>query len=266
MSAQRDHGGHEAVVQGVAEDGSQIHVSLSSADLLDQLEERWPPIGLGRADSSADVAMHLDVSRREPDGAVAVLVDGVASPGSWDRVESELALFTATHLERLVAIHAGAVRWGEAVLLFPGPSRAGKSTLCMAAHAAGAEVLTDEYALVDPRSGLLSGWRRPVRVRAEACIERHDLTVDHEPVRADLVAVLEHRSTTVDDPTRHDWHPVPPSQTVLGLLANTVCARTRPDDSLDAALAIARNAITLEGVRGEAAAAISELFRLLQRA
>ena len=50
---------------------------------------------------------------------------------------------------------------------------------------------------------------------------------------------------------------------VLGLLANTVCARSRPDEALDAALAIARSARAVAGPRGEAADAVVELLALL---
>jgi hypothetical protein len=51
---------------------------------------------------------------------------------------------------------------------------------------------------------------------------------------------------------------------VLGILENTVCARTRPGAALDAACAVARSCdVTLEGPRGEASTTVEALTRLL---
>lgn len=69
-----------------------------------------------------------------------------------DRVESELALFAAERLAGQVAVHSAAIAMRGRVLLVPGPTGVGKSSLCAAAAAeAGATVLSDEYALVDPK-------------------------------------------------------------------------------------------------------------------
>ena len=52
---------------------------------------------------------------------------------------------------------------------------------------------------------------------------------------------------------------VPGSEGVLGLMANTVCAQSRPDESFDAALAVVRGARCIAGVRGEASSAVAQL-------
>jgi len=72
------------------------------------------------------------------------------------------------HAHRWVAIHAAVVeRDGQAVIL-SGVSGAGKSTLCAALVVAGWRLLSDEFALVDPQSGLLSPLPRPVSLKNQS--------------------------------------------------------------------------------------------------
>jgi hypothetical protein len=137
----------------------------------------------------------------------------------------------------------------------------GKSTLCVAAADAGARVLSDEYALVDLSTGLVTGWQRPVRVRLErGGVERRDIAVASEPVPVGLVAVL-----AFDGSAEPAIASITPAEAAIELMDNTVCARSRPDMSLDAALVVARSARSVKGSRAEAAVAISELFGLLER-
>ena len=148
---------------------------------------------------------------------------------------------------------------GSSALIVPGTSGAGKSTLCVAAVAAGAEVLSDEYALVDPTSGLVTGWRRAVRIRRPGgCADRLDLATESGPVPVGLIALVAHAGESA-----RSWAPVSGAEAVLGLIANAVCAQSRPDEALDAALAVTRSAPAIAGLRGEAGDAIVELLDLL---
>lgn len=243
---------------GVADDGVAIEVTVSG-DSTDSLSDRWPPMGLTRSDLPiGPVLRHLTVATRGPVGEATVTVDGEASPGGWDRVESELALFAAERVAGLVAVHAAVIVRETRALVVPGTSGSGKSTLCVAAVAAGAKVLTDEYALVDPITGRVTGWRRPVRVRLPGGgVDRRDLTVASDPLPVGLVALVAHKPFA-----KRSWAPISAAETVLGLLANTVCARSRSDEALDAALAIGRSARAVGGTRGEANEVIEELLAL----
>lgn len=235
---------------GVADDGAVVEVTVHCT-IGDALVERWPPLGLVRSDHPAGpIAHRVTVDR----------VDGDGGPGrGCDRVESELALFASERLAGLVAVHAAVILRGSMALIVPGTSGAGKSTLCVAASAVGAVVLSDEYALVDPASGLVTGWRRPVRVRQPGgAVDRLDIATESGPVPVGLVALVTHTA----DPAR-PWVPISGAEAVLGLLANTVCARSRPDEALDAALVIARSTPAVAGPRGEAADAIVELLDLV---
>lgn len=248
--AEREGAGEIDRCWGVADDGAIVEVAVHHT-ITNALLDRWPPIGLARSDQPiGPVAHRITVGRSVDDGQPWV--------GS-DRVESELALFTSERLAGLVAVHAAVIVRGSRAMVVPGTSGAGKSTLCVAAAAAGADVLSDEYALIDPTTGVVTGWRRPVRVRRpDGRVDRLDIATESGPVPVGLVALVNH---TVDN--ADSWAPISRADAVLGLLANTVCARSRPDEALDAALAIARSASSVAGPRGEAAQAIVELLALL---
>jgi hypothetical protein len=250
--AERGDAGEIVRCWGVADDGAIVAVAVHHS-IADSLVDRWPPTGLARSDQpTAPVAHRITVGRSVDDGQ------------PWrgrDRVESELALFASERLAGLVAVHAAVIVRGSKALLVPGTSGAGKSTLSVAAAAAGAAVLSDEYALVDPTSGWVTGWRRPVRVRRPGGgVDRLDIATESGPVPVGLVALVRH-----DAGASHPWAPISRTDAVLGLLANTVCARSRPDEALDAALVVARSAVAVAGPRGEAEHAIVELFALLDR-
>jgi HprK-related kinase A len=66
---------------------------------------------------------------------------------------------------RFVAMHAAVVERDGRALIVSGESGAGKSTLCAALVLAGWRLLSDEFALVDPETGLLSPLPRPVSLK-----------------------------------------------------------------------------------------------------
>lgn len=244
--------GTEEIVRcwGAADDGTIVEVAVHHT-IADALVDRWPPIGLAKSHQAIGPVAHQITVRRS--------VDGGEPWRGRDRLESELALFASERLAGLVAVHAAVIVQGSRALVVPGTSGAGKSTLSVAAVAAGARVLSDEYALVDPVTGLVTGWRRPVRVRRpDGGVDRLDIATESDPVPVGLVALVTHN-------TDHgqSWAPISRADAVLGLLANTVCARSRPDEALDAALAVARSARSVAGPRGEAVDAIVGLLALL---
>jgi HprK-related kinase A len=71
---------------------------------------------------------------------------------------------------RWVAVHAAVVERGGRVLILPAPPSSGKSTLCAALICAGWRLFSDEFALIDPDSGLVLPIPRPLSLK-EASIE-----------------------------------------------------------------------------------------------
>ena len=125
---------------------------VSRPDLV--FSDYWPPLGWKMASRSA----------KKPERTFVV---DLSSEASLARFESDFGLYVAEKVEGLVAIHAALLEIGPYVLLIPGSSGRGKSTLSKAALEAGHRVLTDEFSLVDSQTGMTKGWGRPIRQRLD---------------------------------------------------------------------------------------------------
>jgi HprK-related kinase A len=71
----------------------------------------------------------------------------------------------ARDAHRFVSMHAAVVERHGRALVISGESGAGKSTLCAALVIDGWRLLSDEFALVDPETGMLSPLPRPVSLK-----------------------------------------------------------------------------------------------------
>lgn len=243
---------------GVAQNGDVYEVAVRP-HLIDELRRRWPPVGLERRSTvTGPLVARIGLSDRW-----VVIPDAQTSgddppPVAWDQLERSLAVFAANRLTRLVAVHAATIEWHGRALLVPALSGGGKSTLSRAAHQAGATVLSDEYALIDPASGLVTGWNRPVRILTEdGAVDRLDIAVAADPVPVGCVAFVTHQSGGTND-----WSGISQGTAVGRLLTHTICAVARPHDSLDAALAATATATAVAGSRGEATTVITRLLAL----
>jgi hypothetical protein len=242
----------------VAEDGAVVEVAVAPG-LSGELRRRWPSLGLERRGQPAaplEARFGLSdswmiVPDREPSGVHP-------SPAAWDHLETELTLFAVSRLTRLVPVHSAAIAWRGAVLFVPAKPEAGKSTLALAAHDLGATVLSDEYTLIDPDTGLVTGWNRSVRRRnPDGPADLFDIAKPSVPLPVGLIALVHH------DPDGMGWQEISPAEATIEVLSHTICTRSRPDDALDAVLKVSRSAPAVRGTRGEASGAIAELLALL---
>jgi hypothetical protein len=236
------------------EDGGLVRLVFSGAadgyDLGSISEQDWwPPLGLVAVDAP-------DAAR----GVAEIRVD--LQSASWrERLESDLGLFAAEHLRQLVAVHAAVIEVAGQLVVLPGSSFTGKSSLCAAAVAAGHAVWSDEYALVDPATGRVTGWPRRIKLRgADGGTERVDIgeqTV-REARRVDRLVFVAYDDRAA---VPLDVRPITPGDAAMRVLENTVCAQSRPGDALSAATALARSCGAVAGTRGAAESAVAELVR-----
>jgi len=267
-------GGSAITVRAVADDATAVEVVLPSdavgpdgASAEDELTGRWPPRGLRRREGGR-------LPQGEMTDEVERLVLGArGDAAAWDRLESDLGLFAAERLADRVALHAALVVIGGVAVVLPGRSYSGKSTLAVALATAAPSasssdpvlLASDEYTLIDPATGLVEGWPRPARLRADGpgARRRHPSTVLEAPVRVGMVALLRYDA---DLEGALDVAPLDPSAAVLALLDETVCARSRPDESLTAALALTSTpgVMLMRGRRGGVEHAAPELARMLR--
>lgn len=104
---------------------------------------------------------------------------------------------------RWVAVHAAVAERDGAAVILCAPSGSGKSTLCAALVYAGWRLLSDEFALIDPDTGLLTPSPRPISLK-NASIE---ITRQRHP---DVICSTER----VDIEGARFVHACPPSDSV----------------------------------------------------
>lgn len=95
----------------------------------------------------------------------------------------------STHCHQWVILHAAVLeRNGQAVVL-PAPPGSGKSTLCAALMIHGWRLLSDELALLDPQTGLLTPCPRPISLKNRSIdvIRERDPSLVFGPLAKDTV-------------------------------------------------------------------------------
>ena len=80
-------------------------------------------------------------------------------------LEAGLNWCIGTGANQFVVLHSATLERGGRALLMPAPPGSGKSTLCAALIHRGWRLLSDEFALIDPATGLLAPVPRPVALK-----------------------------------------------------------------------------------------------------
>ena len=236
------------------EDGAHFAVDARNAppgstpeSAVSLLGDFWPPLGCSV------------VSDRGLDPERIFEVD-LEQRASLLRFESDFGLYVAEKLRDYVAVHAALIGFGEKVVMVPGTSHSGKSTLAHTALRQGLPVLADEYALINVTSGRVTPWARPIRRRLPSGdMERIPLPDAPSEVTVSHVVVTEFDGSEPHFP----FEPISPGDVALGVLANTVCAQSRPEESVRTVAQLARSVQGLGGKRGEAEDALRDIARLV---
>jgi hypothetical protein len=101
-----------------------------------------------------------------------------------DFVLADITVQAVERMEDFVGLHAAAAAWDRQGVIFPGPPDSGKTTLVAGLTRVGFAYLSDEAALIDPRTGLLHPYPRALAMDAQSVDAvpglRRKLPPDHD--------------------------------------------------------------------------------------
>lgn len=181
-----------------------------------------------------------------------------------ERFEDDLKLFVAEAARRRVFVHAGVVGWKGKAIVIPGRSYTGKTTLVAELVRQGATYYSDEYAVLDER-GCVHPYLRPLSIRDGKSGKVSRVTalslggkLGAKPLPVGMVVVSNYREGA-------KWRPrkLSAGEGALEMLANTVPARSRPEETFTALRELVPHAQILKGIRGEAREMVDSILREL---
>lgn len=182
------------------------------------------------------------------------------SPTSRARAEAQLAnhlhLWVAEHCRQRIMIHAGVVAWGSRVLLLPGRSMSGKSTLVEALCRHGASYWSDDLAVVHPQ-GRTSPYVLPLSRRLT-----RDTLVMPAPAEesATVVAVI---FSCFHKAGNDRLRPLGQADGLRQLLGHCPALSRHPERVLPIAAALARRVTFHQLQRGEAEGVVDKVRSLI---
>lgn len=257
--------------------GVKVRISTDSVEALERIERLTPPGWVGHDPAELDRA--AEAEEAEIPHFTLVSYDGIEHELRRDTavltnsgleialevLDAQLRAYIALHAPDRVFVHAGVVAHNGRAIVIPGKSFSGKTTLVAELVRAGATYYSDEYAVLDGE-GLVSPYPKPLSIRGPNTLQ-HETEVEalggvagRDPVLLGLVVVAEYRLGA-------EWKPerLSPGDAVLALLANTVPAQERPQETMAALRAVIdrSGAVALAGERGEAADLVPELLAAL---
>jgi len=253
--------------------GARVGVRVNDPTILSEVLPLLPPHASieDSSDSPIDelISVHAGKANRrgiKPFHLVYGNVEQFARTPRWEEAlhfcETLFQLTVALYSREYVFIHAGVVEWAGKAILLPGRSFSGKSTLVAALLRAGANYLSDEYAVLD-RFGQVHSFPRRLAIRQQAGqgrirYEAADLgaAIVETPIPVGLVAVTQYRPNAVWTP-----RPVSAPQRPLVLLRNAVAARRSPETCLTHIGNALQGAQVIQSVRGEAEKAAQLLIQ-----
>lgn len=246
--------------------GVTLGLQSNDEQLLHRSLEALPP---GYVPSGGDdIREWYTLLRSHPDAPGAprhrlssgsqVLAEGVRVTPVLETLEDALRLQVASLTLTHVFVHAGVVRAPGGVIVLPGRSASGKTTLVRALVAAGAEYWSDEYAAFD-EAGRVCSYPRRLSIR-QGTHRRHRESVEDPrgaaaPQPMGLLVVTSYVAGAA-------WQPVSLSagDAAMKLFNHTLAARIRPALALRVLARAVESAVALAGARGEAASFAAELL------
>lgn len=172
--------------------------------------------------------------------------------------EADLDFYIASNSQRRLFVHAGAVQWNDQVIVIPGRSRSGKTTLVAEFLKRGAGYYADDFVTIDA-NGYLHSYPRPLSIRRQNATPARVLPEELGSVRAQARRISFVFLTQYIEKTSWSAQPISRGQGVLSLLENTPSARKHPAFAIDVLQRAVLGADVWKGHRGESEEAINEI-------
>jgi hypothetical protein len=240
--------------------GVRLRICTTSAEILKRIEPLLPPLServerqegarrFGIIEEEDGTYSVYNSSTRTQEGATLdlalVVLDG--------QMRSYVAV-NAVHASGLVFVHAGVVGHDGRGLVIPGDSFSGKTTLVAALVKRGATYYSDEYAVFDAE-GRVHPYPKPLSLRPfDSTGEQVESPVESlGGVAGEEALPLGAAYVTYYVPGA-EWVPrrLSRGEGALALMARAVPGRNRPEESMQALARAVKDAVVLQGERGEA--------------
>jgi len=256
--------------------GVKIGIRSTHADGVACLLENAPPIRRPASSPVVDRLYSLVWGGPGPRRGVTLLNLLYANAKQLERTASldkirrafdiNVGLFVAQRAPRHVFVHAGVVGFESGAIVFPGKSFAGKTTLTRALLELGAQYVSDDFAVLDEK-GRVVPWPQDLGIRDANAkrgtrgrrVRPADLGI--VPVRGSLpvrlVVLTQYEAGSTFRP-----EPASPAESALGMLANAVPARKRPQAALASITRVVESALSVRSPRGEASEAARAILKL----
>jgi hypothetical protein len=248
--------------------GASVGVRSNDGATLDELQRVLPPGARIASAERVAVLYSWTVTAPDPAGRTLHVISRRCAHHTRPRelvrtAEATTALVqlvhdaefrVAIHAPACLFVHAAAVAWKGRVIVLPGHSHAGKSTLTAALVRHGALYFSDEYSVID-EEGLVHPFPRRLHMRSSTGGRSTDVPVEElggiagtEPLPIGMIVATKYRPGS-------QWRPGPMSsgQAALALFDNAIVARMRPAHTMTRiARALDLGAVGMIGPRGEA--------------
>jgi hypothetical protein len=235
--------------------GVRMRVSADTPEVLERIPGLLPPDAKPCPPSRVDVSLEV---RRRPEGSYDFMMDGSPAAQRIDLdfaltlLEAQVRIHVGLNAPSRIFVHAGVVAHEGRVIVLPGLSMAGKTTLVLALVRAGAVYYSDEFAVLDER-GLVHPYAKPVSIRdgdqiqSDHEIERFGGVAGDEALEVNAVVFAEYRPGA-------EWSPIElsPGRAALTMFRNTLAAIKRSEEAMRTIKLAVDGALLLEGDRGEA--------------
>jgi len=245
-------------------------VQSECLEALDVLERYLLPT-LPRMESTeerCDALVRVD----RVEGGLALTIDDqpVATAARMvDLVPALIRVLDDAVIQRLTslrAVHAGTVLLGKRILLLPGSTHAGKSSLVAELLRRGATYFSDEYALIDPE-GRVHPYPRPLLLRNGRPDQfpvlpgELNAPVGHSPAPVGWIMSLRYEPAS-------SWSValIPQGEAVLMLLRNTPHVLAESPDLVGVFQRAVTGAMCYTGRRAEVVPAADEILRMVGNA